>query len=240
MAARPTNSLPQVMAATASHRAVLFARVSSDDRGQDTGSQLLALRSVAARFGWQVVAEVPLEISAWNAKTAADVRRQALAAVRDHRADILAVWALDRVCRAGIAEAFSLLGELENHLGAALYSYQEPFLSTATADPHMRSLLLALFAWMAEQESRRKSERVKARVESKRQRGVAIGQRGKWGRGYLATEADVEKVRALDQAGKSLRAIQAETGIARTTVARIVNGRRPVAGGPAVGAEPPA
>jgi DNA invertase Pin-like site-specific DNA recombinase len=87
----------------------------------------------------------------------------------------------------------------------------------------MRSLLLALFAWMAEQESRRKSERVRARVESKRQRGVAIGQRGKWGRGYLTTEADVEKVQALANAGRSLRAIQAETGIARTTVARIVN-----------------
>jgi predicted site-specific integrase-resolvase len=73
-----------------SRRVALFARVSTEDRGQDTQSQLLALRTVAARFGWQVVAEVPLEISAWNEKTAADVRRQALFAVREHRADILA------------------------------------------------------------------------------------------------------------------------------------------------------
>src|SRR6476646_10057660 len=126
-------------------RAVLFARVSTDDRGQDAESQLIALRAVAARFGWTIVAEVPLEISAWNEKTAADVRRQALAAVRLHRADVLAVWALDRAC---IVEAFGLLNELEKHLGATFYSYQEPFLSTATADPGMRSLLLALFAWM--------------------------------------------------------------------------------------------
>ncbi|HEX2572799.1 MAG TPA: recombinase family protein [Polyangia bacterium] len=205
-----------------SRRVVLFARVSTEDRGQDTQSQLLALRTVAARFGWQVVAEVPLEISAWNAKTAAHVRRQALAAVRLHRADVLAVWALDRVCRAGIIEAFSLLQELEQHLGATFYSYQEPFLSTATADPAMRSLLLALFAWMAEQESRRKSERVKARVVSKRQRGAAIGQRGKWGRGYLPTEGDIERVRTLGAGGRSLRAIEAETGIPRSTVARIL------------------
>lgn len=239
MATIPATSFPPTRALTSGHRAVLFARVSTDDRGQDTGSQLLALRSVAARFGWQVVAEVPLEISAWTEKTAADVRRQALAAVRQHRADVLAVWALDRVCRAGIAEAFSLLSELEKHLGASFFSYTEAFLSTATADPHMRSLLLALFAWMAEQESRRKSERVKARVESKRQRGAAIGQRGKWGRGHLATEADVARVRTLASAGRSLRAIQAETGIARTTVARIVNAAgsgangRPSAGAPA-------
>lgn len=228
MATDTTKSFP-IATMPSGRRAVLFARVSSDDRGQDTGSQLLALRSVAARFGWQVVAEVPLEISAWNARTAADVRRQALAAVRQHRADILAVWALDRLCRAGIAEAFSLLSELENHLGASLFSYTEPFLSTATADPHMRSLLLALFAWMAEQESRRKSERVKAKAASKRQRGVAIGQRGRWGRGYLATEADVETVRALARAGRSLRAIEGATGIARTTVARIVNAAGPAA-----------
>jgi hypothetical protein len=35
------------------------------------------LRAPAVRFGWQVVAEVPLEISAWNEKTAVDVPRQA-------------------------------------------------------------------------------------------------------------------------------------------------------------------
>src|SRR4029077_18587663 len=74
-------------------RVVLFARVSTDDRGQTTESQLLALRAVAARVGGEIVAEVALELSAWTAKTAADVRRKALAAVRDHRADLLAVWA---------------------------------------------------------------------------------------------------------------------------------------------------
>jgi DNA invertase Pin-like site-specific DNA recombinase len=70
--------------------------------------------------------------------------------------------------------------------------------------------------------SRRKSERVKARVQNKRQRGAAIGQRGKWGRGYLPTEGDIERVRALAIGGKSLRAIEAETGIPRSTVARIL------------------
>ena len=208
--------------------AVLFARVSTEDRGQDTQSQLLALRAVASRFGWRVVAEVPLEISAWNERTAADVRRKALAAVRTHRADVLAVWALDRVCRAGIVEAFSLIAELEEHLGAAFYSYQEPFLSTATADPAMRSLLLALFAWMAEQESRQKSERVKARVEHKRRRGEGIRQRGKWGRGYLPTESDIERVQSLAAGGASLRTIEAAAGVPRSTVARLLKGAAPV------------
>ena len=238
MATNPTT-LPPTITMPSAHRAVLFARVSTDDRGQDTGSQLLALRAIAARFGWMVVKEVALEVSAWTPRTAAEVRRKALAAMRDHGADVLMIWSLDRLCRAGIAEALSLVSEIEKHLGAALYSLQEPFLSTATADPAMRQLVLALFAWMAEQESRRKSERVKARVESKRERGVAIGQRARWGRGHLTTQADVERVLALAGAGRSLRAIEEATGIPRVSVARIVNAAgRGANGRPAFASDP--
>ncbi len=207
-------------------RAVLFARVSTDDRGQTTESQFIALRDVGRRLGWEIVAEVPLEVSAWNDRTSAQVRRTALDAVRDHRADVLAVWALDRVSRAGIAPAFALIDELERHLGAAFYSYQEPFLSTATADASMRPLMLALFAWMGEQESRRKSERLTARVATTRERGEAIGQRGKWGRGHLTTADDADRVLAL--AGKSVREIAAETGIARSTVARMLRPKQTI------------
>ena len=122
-------------------RVVLFARVSTEERGQDAQSQLLALRSVAARFAWQVVAEVPLEISAWTEKTAAHVRRQALAAVRLHRADVLAVWALDRVCRAGIIEAFSRQPEGQ-FVGGTIYTEHlglGPLASTDSADGSTRT-----------------------------------------------------------------------------------------------------
>ena len=55
-------------------------------------------------------------------------------------------------------------------------------------------------------------------------------QRGKWGRGYLPTEGDIERVRALAAGGRSLRAIEAETSIPRSTVARILKATATVPG----------
>ncbi len=202
-------------------RAVLLGRVSRGERQQDPENQLAPLRAAAARHGWEVVEEVALVQSAWDEASAAEVRRRALAPIVAGRADVLCVWALDRVCRGGIEAAFSLLTELEQHLGADLYSLQEPFLSTASADRQARELMVALLAWVAKWESQRKSERLRAKVQTKRAHAEQIGQRALWGRGKLATEADAARVRELRAAGKSVRAIAAEVGISKSQVQRI-------------------
>ena len=204
-------------------KVVLFARVSHHE-GQTTESQLLSLRAVAVRLGWEVVKEVSVSMSAWNPDTAAEAREKALSAVRETGADILAVWAFDRVCRAGIVEAFNLLSVLEKHLGVAFYSLQEPFLSTATADPAMRSLLLSLFAWMAEQESRRKSERIKAHVKQRKAKCAAIGKRPKWGRYYLLTDAQRVEIHVLRRADFSVRDISMQLGISKSAIGRELRG----------------
>jgi DNA invertase Pin-like site-specific DNA recombinase len=169
-----------------------------------------------------VVEEVPLKMSAWDATAAAEVRRCALDPIREGRADTLAVWALDRVCRGGIEAAFSLLSELEQHLGADLFSLQEPFLSTATADRQTRELTVALLSWVAKWESQRKSERLKAKVQTKRSKAEQLGQRALWGRGKLATDEDAEHVWALKGEGKSVRAIAVEVGLSKSQVARLL------------------
>jgi DNA invertase Pin-like site-specific DNA recombinase len=104
------------MSTPATRRVVILGRVSTTDKGQDTGTQLAALREAAARQGWEVVGEIALELSVWSDKEAAEVRRRALAPVREGRADTLMVWALDRVTRRGIEAALSLLREIEEHL----------------------------------------------------------------------------------------------------------------------------
>lgn len=214
---------------TAPRRAVLLGRVSTDDKGQNPENQLAPLRAAAARLGWVIVEEVPLEMSAWDAAAAAEVRRHALAPIIDGRADVLMVWALDRVCRGGIEAAFAFLGELEQHLGADLYSLQEPFLSTAGSDRQTRELMVALLSWLAKWESERKSERLKATVRTKRNRAAALGRRAGWGGGargssggVLASAEDVERVRALKAAGKSVRAIAAELGLSKSQVQRLL------------------
>lgn len=204
-------------------RVVLLARVSTADKGQTTDSQLLALREAAARHGWTIVEEIPLKVSAWDDKAAAEVRRRALEPIRAGRADTLAVWALDRLTRQGIAEALGLLNELEAHLGAAFFSLREPFLSTATADPSTRSLLLALLAWVAEQESERRSQRVRAKVQSSRASAAKLGKRARWAAGSMPSEEEREAVRRAHGRGESIRSIAESTGIPRSTVHRIVH-----------------
>lgn len=210
-------------------RAVLLGRVSTDDKGQNPENQLAPLRAAAARLGWEIVEEIPLEMSAWDATAAAEVRRRALAPIVDGRADTLMVWALDRVCRGGIEAAFAFLRELEQHLGADLYSLQEPFLCTAGTDRQTRELMIALLSWLAKWESERKSERLKATVRTRRNRAAAIGQRAGWGGGargsrggVLASAEDVARVVALKAEKKSVRAIAAATGLSKSQVQRLL------------------
>ncbi len=209
-----------------SRRVVLLGRVSRGERQQDPESQLAPLRAAAARLGWKVVEEVALKLSAWDAGAAAEVRRRALEPIEQGRADTLMVWAWDRYSREGIEGAFRELRHLEDHLGAALYSLQETFLSTATADRSQRELLLSIIAWAAKWESERKSQRLRAKVDTKRNRAEALGQRAVWGAGRLATGEEVERVRRLREEKKmSVRAIAAELGLSKSQVGRLLAGR---------------
>jgi DNA invertase Pin-like site-specific DNA recombinase len=199
----------------------LFARVSRGERSQTTESQLVPLRALAARAGWVVVAEVPKVCSGWDEATAAEAQAAALAPIIAGEADTLAVWALDRLTRGGVEVAFGLVRRLESQLHAELVSLQEPFLSTAGHSPEARELLLAMSAWVARWESERRSQRVKAKVVSKRTAAGNLGQRALWGRGRLATDAEVARVVELRQAGRSVRDVAREVGLPKSQVGRI-------------------
>lgn len=202
-------------------RAVLLGRVSTNDHGQEPESQLQPLRAAADRLGWTVVEEVALELSAWDETAAAEVRRRALWPIEQGRADTLMIWAWDRFSRQGIEGAFTELRYLEQHLGAALWSLQEPFLCTATSTREQRELLLALVAWHAKWESQRRSERLRARVASKRSKASQLGQRARWGRGKLASTEDAHQVHEL-AATHSIREIASIVGISKSQVQRLL------------------
>jgi DNA invertase Pin-like site-specific DNA recombinase len=206
-------------------RAVLLGRVSRGERQQDPESQLAPLRAAAQRLGYVVVKEVALKLSAWDSEAAASVRRQALAPIEKGEADTLMTWSWDRYSREGIEGAFRELRNLEDHLGAAFYSLQEPFLSTATADKQQRELLLSIVAWAARWESQRKSERLKAKAATKRARSNSLGQNARWGRGHLASDSDIRQVMELRERGVSLRAIGAAVGLSKSQVQRICRDR---------------
>lgn len=211
-------------------RAVILARVSRGERTQDPTSQLNSLRAVAQRHGWTVAAEVVKVCSAWDNKTAGDVQQAAIAPIVAGDADVLMVWSLDRLVRGGAERAFALVAQLEKHHGAALFSLQEPFLSTATADQATRELLLPIVAWVAKWESQRKSDRLTAKAGSKRASAEKLGQRALWGRGYMATDDDKRKVHDLRSQvpAPSIKAIADLVGLSVGSVHRILKQGRPV------------
>jgi DNA invertase Pin-like site-specific DNA recombinase len=205
-------------------RVLLVGRVSRGERQQDPESQLCPLRVVASRRGWEVQKELSLRMSAWDPTSAAEVLRQVLEPVREGKVDVVAVWALDRIYRGDVPGAFRLLDELELHLGAEFYSLQESFLCSG-ADQEQRELMLALRSWAARWDSNRKSERLRAKVESKRNRAEAGGGRARWGRGVLPTSSDQVAVHRLSAEGLTQREIAARLAFSPSTVNRLL--RRP-------------
>jgi DNA invertase Pin-like site-specific DNA recombinase len=215
-------------------RVVLLGRVSTsvqrtDAQGkvvreaQDPENQQQPLREAARRLGWVVADEVVLEgVSAWDANGANEVRRRILEPFEQGRADVLMVWSLDRVVRGGIEEAFRFLTRLERDLGAGFWSLREPFLNT-TADREQRELMVALLSWVAKWESERRSQRLKAKAEAKRNQVASGGGRARWGRGSLPSHEDELRIRELVGSGKSVRAVAAETGFSKSTVHRVAS-----------------
>lgn len=97
---------------------------------------------------------------------------EALQDARHGQYDVLLVWALDRLSREGVEATLSLLRRFSDY-GVSVWSLKESW--TETADPRMAELLRSLYAWMAAEESRRRSERIRAGLERRKAQGLPVG-----------------------------------------------------------------
>jgi putative DNA-invertase from lambdoid prophage Rac len=150
-------------------RAAIWSRVSTDE--QTTANQRQALTDFATRRGWQVVTTYDADgASAW---TGAHRKRleQALTDARAGRYDVLLVWALDRVERGGIEATLSAIRRFRE-AGARVVSMQEPWTDVSG---ETQELLTAVMGWVAQMESKRRSERVKAGLARRRREGKPVG-----------------------------------------------------------------
>lgn len=187
-------------------RAALYVRVST--REQTVANQNLELRRWADRLGFEVVRVY--------ADTASGARsdRAAVAAVIGgaHRRefDVLLIWALDRLSREGIGPMARYMDQLRA-AGIRVLSHQEPWVDTASP---VWDLLLAVFAWVAQQERQRIGERVRAGQSRARAQGVHIGRKPR--------AVDVEEVRRRRTAGQGWRRIARALKIPMTTLRRKV------------------
>ena len=186
-------------------KAAIYARVSTRDRGQDTENQLTQLREYARRQSWEIVEYVDHDTGKHAQREAF---QQMFAAASRREFDLVLVWALDRLTREGVWETFDHIRRLSSY-GVQFESLTEAhFRTTGPAG----ELMLAIAAWIAQQERLRISDRTKAGLDRARREGKQLGRPRK-----VWSQARAEKLRA---AGKSWRAIAAALKVPESSLRR--------------------
>jgi putative DNA-invertase from lambdoid prophage Rac len=157
-------------------KAAIWLRVSTGH--QDTDNQVPDTEQFAAHHGYELAESYTVSDSAWKNGGGAEYRKtldRALADAHAGKFSVLVVWALDRIVRGGPEEALAIFRQFGN-AGVAVVSVKEPWLNAA---PEVQKLLISFAGWMAERESARRSERIKAGLARRRAEGRPVGrQRG--------------------------------------------------------------
>jgi DNA invertase Pin-like site-specific DNA recombinase len=170
-------------------RAAVWIRVSTDQ--QDATNQLDDIEQFAAHHGYLIVERYQVSESAWNGGSSGykSTLKRAMDAAYAGRFSALIVWSIDRVSRGGAEDVLKLVRQLRERR-CSLVSVREPWLS---GSPEVQDLLLSFAGWMAQRESARRSERVKAAIARKKADGSWTGRGKDRGTrrksGYFAREA---------------------------------------------------
>lgn len=205
---------------------VIWACV-SDDKGQTVEGQVHELRAVASRMGVRVPDEYVFALddelahSRWKGDP--PEKKEVLDLAHRRKFDVLFIWALDRWSRRRKDGAREIFDVLPAH-GVTVFSHQEPFLSTESIPDVFREQIGNVILWLAEEDSKRKSERVKLRYRTNRNRAAAGGGKAKWGRGTIATPAERDEIHRLRvDEGLGGRAIARRVDLPKSTVYDILD-----------------
>lgn len=195
-------------------RCALYVRVSSRDKGQTTENQLPTLRKFARDNGYEIVKEYEDKESAAGEKTRPAFNRMLADAQAGHF-DVLVFWSLDRFTREGAYPTLEYLNNLSTW-GVGVRSYMEQYLDTVGI---FRDAIIAILGVIAQQESRRISERVKAGVDR-----VRAAKGGHWGR--RPSVPDIEEF-TRDAERLSVDELVARYRVSRSTVYTLLRRVRP-------------
>lgn len=200
-------------------RAAIYARVST--KGQTTENQMIALREVANRAGWEIVAEYIDEgISGAKGREQRPQFDALSKAIIRREVDIVLSWSVDRLGRS-LQHLLSFLTEL-NASGADLYLHQQGVDTTTPAG----KALFQMMGVFAEFERSMIKERVqsgieRARLEETDPQGLKRRRRaGKQahGRPSKLNGPLIDTIKQSRQNGMSYRAIAEHVGISLGTV----------------------
>jgi DNA invertase Pin-like site-specific DNA recombinase len=138
-------------------------------------NQVPDLEHFAEHHGYEVAERYEVSDSAWNGGKEASEYRGALQRALDDawrgKFKVLIVWALDRISREGAGGALRILRQFRER-GCTVVSVKESWLN---GSPEVQDVLVAFAGWMAEQESARRSERIRAGLARRRAEGKPVG-----------------------------------------------------------------
>jgi DNA invertase Pin-like site-specific DNA recombinase len=202
-------------------RVAIYARVSTDDKGQDPENQLAQLRAWCASTKHQIVGEY---VDHESGRKGIDKRKrfnQLFVDAHQRKFDLVLFWALDRFSREGMVPTINYLQRLDGY-GVGFHSYTEAHL--ATDNEVVRNVLLALMSTLAKVEAQKISERTKAGLERAVRNGKTLGRR------RIEVDpkriAKVRKAREMLDQGVGILKVAAELKMGSATVQRIKRNMR--------------
>jgi DNA invertase Pin-like site-specific DNA recombinase len=185
---------------------IIYIRTSTDEQHPEL--QLDDCKKLAETLGLKEYKVVQDQTSGWK-----DKEREGfdgvLARIKKREISHLICWDLDRLYRN--RKKLVSLFEISKVFGCKIHSVRQDWLETINHLPEpfnemMHSWMLQVMGWMAEEESIKKSQRVKLAI--KEVNGIKYSKFGnKWGRKEISTQAK-NKIMELYSQGKSMREIR--------------------------------
>ena len=190
-------------------RAAIYARVSTKN-GQTPQNQILRLREVADKAGWEIVEEfVDRGISGAKGRDKRPAFDRLCKAATRREIDVVMAWSVDRLSRS-LQDLVAFLSELQAS-GVDLYLDRQ---GVDTTTPGGKALF-QMMGVFAEFERAMIQERVHAGLARARKEGKTLG------RPKVAKKVE-KAIRAARAEGKGINRIASDLGVGSSTVRRII------------------
>ena len=156
-------------------KAALWLRVSTGH--QDSDNQVPDVEQFASHHGYEIAERYTVSDSAWKNGGGPEykaVLQRALDDAHQGEFSVLIVWALDRIVRddeSGAEVALRIIRQFRQR-GVTLVSVKESWLN---GSPEVQDVLVAFAGWMAQRESARRSERIRAGLARRKAEGKLVG-----------------------------------------------------------------
>ena len=198
-------------------KVVIYARCSTDEKRQDTDVQLIELKRYANAYGWEFD-----EVSEYGSGYKGEQPKldEVIEKIKRKHYAILLVYSLDRFSRQHPKKTNALLDQIVYDHKCRFISLKE---SIDSENEMVWHVIRPLFSYFANVYSRQLSEKIRAGIQNKKEKGRYTGGRPK-------KSIDLDRLRSLSGQGLSTRKIaenynlktSAKSWISHTQVARVL------------------